>query len=356
MKKTHLLAVLACLAASLTGCAASPEPAAPSLMTQKQAQAVVAQLPVSAPTAQRQLSLAGYQESNGLVGTFKGGPVADPYFGLYSLELAHRAGLNTSTADRAFIAWGLEHQRADGSFDRYCKTAAQWRACGKTDSDDATLARWLQLLTRTTGKAMPAPMQASFDKAEAALFKLKMPIGTFSVFPPGTPGYAGYALFKDNVEVLNALEDLSRLFAAKGNSFQSSRYAQEAQSLRKAMATHFGADPFAMKAFALGARYDRIRFYPHQVAIPFGWMEGYFTAPSSAQWDRWLAQSRADWYANAEKDFPWGLMAVASVVTGPASEGAAWLAAHQNLRKNNERWNVLEEVSAQILEHKLRKQ
>ncbi|MFO6426173.1 hypothetical protein ACLBOM_08445 [Escherichia coli] len=94
--------------------------------------------------------------------TFKNGDVADPYFGLYSLELARRAGMDIRKTSLEFIRWGILNQRSDGRFGRYCKLEGSWKYCGRADSDDATLARWLQLLVNMSDNK-PLPFRPAIN-------------------------------------------------------------------------------------------------------------------------------------------------------------------------------------------------
>lgn len=316
--------------------------------------AIVALVSFAAQAVTPALDLSDYQEKSGLIGTFKGGTVADPYFGLYALELAHRAGLNARKAESAFVKWGLANQQADGRFGRYCRTENVWAYCGRADSDDATLSRWLVSLTRAAeGKPFPPEWQSSFEKAKTALFTLKMKNGVFSVFSPSVQGYAGYALYKDNIEVLNAFETLSRLFKERQDSNHANFFENEASSLRKAIGVRFGKNPMNLKELALGARYDHVRFYPHQVAAPFASLEGYFSM-SQADWSQWLEQSKKAWDENGAKDFPWGILALSAHQSGLPGVACDWLEQYKPNRSSNVRWNVLEEVSAQIILSKTR--
>lgn len=332
------------MALSLLSCAAVSESAPP-------APVVKVTLPsdsVLKPTSPV-FHLTGYQAANGLVSTFKGGDSADPYFGLYALKLGREGGLDTRAVSVKFIEWGLGAQQKDGRFQRYCKSADKWAACGRTDSDDATLARWMELLHAAGGAQMPVQWQSSFERADKALMKLRMSNGVFSVFTPGTPGYDGYALFKDNVEVLSAFEQVARQAQAYGQVDTAAKFDKRSRALRLAMKTHFGAEPYQSK-MALGASYDKERFYPHAVATPFAWLEGYYAAPNPKAWSQWLTKHRKDWVANAKTDFPWGLIAVAALKGGQPKVATDWLRAYTPYRTKNEHWNVLEEASAQVIE------
>lgn len=315
--------------------------------------------------AKPRLDIRAYQQPDGLVATFKSGTVADPYFGMYGLELAARAGLDVTDARNRLVQWGLRHQQASGRFPRFCRDAdpasasasmpraPAWRACGRADSDDATLSRWLVLLMRAAPPGpLPAAWQLSYDKAWAVLETLRMSNGVYSVFPPGTPGYEGYALFKDNVEVLDSLRALATLHASRGEPELGRALGARAEQLAGAMAEHFGAEPTKLERLALGANYARASFYPHKVAVPFAWLEGY-ASPEADQWQVWLNENTAAWDANAKADFPWGLVAVAAGKAGRYDVGCRWLERYRVQRKADVRWNVLEEISAQVVQHQL---
>lgn len=299
-----------------------------------------------------QLDLSGYQTSTGLIQTFKNGTVADPYFGLYALELSRQANMQIRPAEQRFITWGLAAQQSDGRFERFCLVQAKWAGCGKADSDDATLARWIHLLYAAAppGQPLPKDWARSIALADAALTRLRMANGVYSVFMPGTPGYEGYALFADNVEVLGAFEKLPGLLQRRGDTATAALYAQRATALREAITVNFGSDPQNLHRLALGASYDKVRFYPHGVAAPVGWLEGYFSAPTPKQWDDWAKLHYPGWLANAKVDFPWGLIAVASSRTASSSLAACWLERTRAQRQALTRWNVLEEVAAQVLQ------
>jgi hypothetical protein len=306
----------------------------------------------ASPAAAPVLNLTGYQEPSGLIATFAKGTVADPYFGLYSLELARRGGLGTAHSSEKFIEWGLSVQMENGRFPRLCKENGRWRSCGKADSDDATLARWLQLLYFSTSESLAPARQVSFDNAERMLMSLEMENGVFSVFPHDTPGYKGYALFKDNVEVLSAFTQIAQEATRRGDVKVAQRYLARVTRLKAAINGAFGEKPFDMTALALPTNYNKWMFYPHAVAIPFGWLEGYYAPPTEADWAQWLTRYREDWIANSRTDFPWGLMALAAYETGPKSEAHCWLNRIKGYRRTNQHWNVLEEVAAQVLESK----
>lgn len=305
----------------------------------------------AAVPAKPRVMLSKYQLESGLIQTFAGGTVADPYFGLYALSLARAGGLDVTHAQARFIAWGLRDQSKDGTFSRYCKKAGVWASCGKSDSDDATLARWMHLLYSAAPRTAPLPAlwAASAQRAETALLALRMKSGVYSVFPKDTPGYAGYALFKDNVEVFSVFTQLSVLFAERGEPERAAEFARHATDLREAMKRNFGDKPFAMKRISLAADYDKWLFYPHAVSIPFGWLEGYYAPPTVSEWTQWENSHTQAWLANAKKDFPWGLMALAALKTGNPAVAGCWVQRHRNQSVTGQHWNVLEEVSLQIL-------
>lgn len=309
------------------------------------AQALLGQT-ASAPV---RLNLDAYQDDSGIIATFKGSKVSDPYFGVYPLILAGRAGLDISTNAQRFIAWGLAHQRADGRFSQFCKEGSEWKVCRNPDSDDATLARWVELLYRVAdGRALPDAWEKSAQKAEQALMYLRMHSGVYSVFPEGTPGYAGYALFTDNIEVLAAQEALSLLLARRNDAVASTKWAGRAALLRSAIVKQFGAGP-VFKRLALPADYTEVKFYPQVVAMPIAFAEGFITQPPQELWTKWLLENKAAWKANAAVDYPWGLLAVASIQAGDLDTAACWLQEYQKYQRTGEHWSVLEESAAQIV-------
>lgn len=296
------------------------------------------------------LRLDAYQTSGGLLETFSHGEVADPYFGLYSLTLASRYGMHTRAVARRFIDWGLQAQRPNGQFFRYCRQRQGWVACGDTDSDDATLARWVELLYAQAQGQLPPSWQHSAQLALQALARQKMRNGVYSVFPPNKPGYAGYALFKDNVEVYSAFRAIASTLRHSGHNAQAQKFSLRAERLHAAMARAFGDRPFALKALALGAHYDHPMFYPQAVAAPFGWLEGYFPKPTPSQWSHWLSLYESQWIANAKTDYPWGILALQALSAGDRGTAGCWLLRYTPDRLSNAHWNILEETSAQILE------
>jgi hypothetical protein len=306
-----------------------------------------------APAAKPALNLAKYQLDNGMIQTFAGGEVADPYFGLYSLNLAEKGGLDVTRVRAKFIQWALAEQKPDGTFDRYCKKSNDWVRCGKADSDDANLVRWTHLLyaSAPAGRPLPEAWQKSATSAEKVLMSMRMKNGIFSVFRPGTPGYDGYALFKDNVEVMSMFRQTAEVLTQRGDPARAAEYTRRADDLHQAMKSEFGHDPFNMKQLALGASYAKPKFYPHAVATPFAWMAGYYTAPTQADWSKWLTLHTAAWLSNAKTDFPWGLMAVSALQTGAPAVAGCWAQRHGAQSKTGMHWNVLEEVSLQIIQH-----
>lgn len=309
----------------------------------------VAGITEAQPQPRPRLDLDAFQDDNGIIVTFKGARSSDPYFGVYPLVLASRAGLDVSKNAERFIAWGLKNQRSDGRFARFCKVGASWLVCKHPDSDDATLARWIELLYRVSdGRDIPPEWQASAWRAEKALMALRMPSGVYSVFPKGTVGYAGYSLFKDNVEVLSSEEALAQLMLARGDEGGATKWAARGAGLRRAIAQQFGTGP-KFKRLALPTDYTETRFYPQAVAMPFAMAEGYSAAPAAVLWPKWLAANRTAWKANAAVDFPWGILAVASIQAGDLETAACWMEKYRQNQLSGDHWNVLEEVAAQVI-------
>lgn len=306
-----------------------------------------------------ELRLADYQTADGLITTFKAGKstVADPYFGMFGIELARRNGLNTQPVGQRAMHWWLSVQQPNGRFEKSCGQPGALSFCGRSDSDDATLARWLQVLAEHAPRPWSPEVRNSFEKTYKALLALRLPNGVYSVFAHDTPGYQGYALFNDNIDVLNAFEMLAQAPSLQHLPHWHSRFASDAQALRAAMERVFGRGPDYFPTLALGAKYSKETFYPHHVAMPLAWMEGYVRmepADKRTLWRIWLHKYEQEWIRFGNVNFPWGLVAVAAVNDGLVEVGAAWLERVAPLRRRDERWNVLEEICAQIILHKLR--
>lgn len=297
--------------------------------------------------------LGAYMTQAGALKTFSDGNIVDPYFGMYALLLAKRYGLNDNFAANRFIGWVLRTQRPDGRFNKYCYKANAWSPCGDSDSEDTTLARWVDLLytqARDNGRTtLPRLWKVSAQRALHALADQQLPSGVYSVFPATKPGYAGYALFKDNVETYNSFKHIAYIESHWGHAAKAKRFDLKAHALKLAMLKAFGSHAFHLKRLALGATYTSVQFYPQVVAPSFSWLEGFFNG-TRADWNHWLFLHRAQWFANAKVDYPWGILALEALNVGDKQTAACWLEHSARYRVSNTHWDILEEISAQAIE------
>lgn len=296
--------------------------------------------------------LGAYMTQAGALKTFSQGDVIDPYFGMLGLLLAKQFGLNDNFAANRFIHWVLSTQRPDGRFNKYCRKGYYWYPCGDSDSEDTTLARWVDLLytqARDNGRrSLPASWHNSATVALSALAAQRLPSGVYSVFPSSKKGYAGYALFKDNVETYNSFEHIASIESSWGQARRARAMWARAKALKIAMLKAFGRNPLHLRRLALGASYNKVMFYPQVVAAPVAWLDGYFKG-TPADWYQWLHTYQKEWFANARVDYPWGILALEALKVGDTNTAACWLAHSRIYRQTNTHWNLIEEISAQIV-------
>ena len=124
--------------------------------------------PAQAASAPALVKPEAFRTEDGAYVTVVGEPFVDPYFVNKSLIVGIQAGLNLKAEVMAWQAWLLPKQRADGGFDRFCKTNKQWRACKKADADDSMASTTIQLLSLANDrKWLDTPATAAAAKATA---------------------------------------------------------------------------------------------------------------------------------------------------------------------------------------------
>ena len=181
---------------------------------------------------------------------------------------------------------------------------------------------------------------------------MKRKNGLYGVFPKTEKGYENYCLFKDNIEVLRYL----KIKAVKSNS---PKHEQMYKELFEAIKINFGPDLLNPKKLVVGAEYDKEMFYPHKVAGPFVLLENILTTAESEKfnWDEWLEKNEKMWQEQAQKDFPWGTVALSALTSGRSDIAKKWIETYYDLDRNQPkpgvRWNVLEEFSAFVIKKKL---
>jgi hypothetical protein len=298
-------------------------------------------LPALTAAATAELALPGYQAEGGAIALHRDGATVDPYFATKALLAAREAGLDARVAAARWIAWLLPRQRADGRFDRYCRRGAAYEACAEADADDAMLAVWMELLTSfAPPTGMPAAWARSAARAEAHLAKLRDPVTGVYRISEAMP----VSLFMDNLEVHAAFVAMRDRHAGMGHVARARRWRARGARLQRDVVALFW-DP-AQGAFRVSTQAQPGRgFYPDEVAQIFPLASG-FPLPEgseSAAYARWMAQSRSAWLRQGERDYPWGLITLASLRMGDGATVLCWRARAAPFR-HGEHWNVLEEA------------
>lgn len=287
------------------------------------------------------LDLEGYIDSSGAITVLKGGNSVDPYFAMQALLLAHDNGVDISVPAAKFVNWLVDHQKPDGTFDRFCRSAdAKWAACKTADADDSLLALWMRLLQTMPGQLNQSPTWTkSLSISKASLDHLFQPSrGVYMVSPLVLHG-----LFMDNLEV----------WSLKAHSAQP-KNGEEAGKLAKAIQETFWdrTNKRFLVSTQLEQRSQLAAFYPDEIAQIFPLLVGFPLDFANAHYYRdWMKRHRAIWLKQGEKDYPWGLIAVLALRQNDKSSARCWLRQATPLRHSS-RWAITDEASLQILVHK----
>lgn len=308
-----------------------------------------------APASRVWLDLSRYQRSDGALITHVDTPdEVDPYFGLKAIWLAHRLGMEVGTVWRQWATWMVTHQDADGRWGRWAVVNGVGLATVRArdaDADDALLALWLQCVAEL---GLPPDLQDAhrdgFRRASAYLLGPLFDVqrGVYRIFADEEAH-----LWMDNIEVWSALQSMARAdLGWCGPWAQAVPWQRRADSLAQAMRKVFASDGQALPKVSTQRLPGPARFYPHLVTAPFAWLHGWTDAPQSAQpsvrMALWSARHEAQWVAQAQHDYPWGLLAAAAWQDGAHPIAARWLQRAQALR-GGPRWNILEEAAWQAL-------
>lgn len=302
------------------------------------------------------LDISAFQYSDGAITVqrkdAKSAPVVDPYFAAKALLAALDLDLDISVPAHAWIGWMLPHQRPDGRFDRWCVSAHSYTRCAKADADDAALAVWMELFFRLYPTSpVPATWQVSVHNADQYLRGLMSPAGYYYVSHELKVG-----LLMDNAEVYSALIAAARQAQAIGNITESKQKMQEATQLAQATRATFWVTTTGRYRPST-QKHKPGSFYPEAAAQLFPLLAG-MPLPDAGivNWPSWFIEWRsrhhAAWLANAQHDYPWGLVALAAWKVGDANTAACWLA-RVGRQRDTTRWNVLEEAIYQGLTAKL---
>lgn len=301
------------------------------------------------------LTLNEFGGPEGKITPFKGGTYSDIYFGSYIYAHALELGISCPHVEK-FMAWSASLQEKSGFFGKVCQdknVQGLYASCGRADSNDATLSKWLEMFElHPNANELRTTYRIQLQKAELALLSLKRKNGLYGVFPKTEKGYENYCLFKDNIEVL-------RYFKIKAVKSNSSKHEQLYKELLDAIRLNFGSNLLKPNKLVVGAAYDREMFYPHKVAAPFVLMENILTTAESEKfnWDVWLRENEELWNEQARTDFPWGTVALSALTSGRSDIAKNWIAQYYDIEKGapkpGVRWNVLEEFSAFVIKQKL---
>ena len=253
--------------------------------------------------------LRDFQAADGSVVVRVGGDVVDPYFANKALIIAMDAGVDVRKELRAWMAWLLPRQRADGGFDRFCGgRGADWRACMGADADDATAATTIHLLrsARSRGwlNAREAEQARLAERRATAMLSTLYDDrnGLYRVFAAQPVYY-----LMDNIEVYEALRSQQR--------------PAPAAALAKSILSQFRSNGAWQPAIPL---MDREAFYPHALARTYLWPSGILSdTEGAADIAAWLAHFSDLWIGRHKDPFAWGIVAWNIHRLAPA-EAACW--------------------------------
>lgn len=288
-----------------------------------------------------------YQHPDGAITVYVNGDNVDPYFSIKALLAAHAHGLDIRKPAEAWIDWLMPRQLSDGRFERYCRQSGEtWQRCAAADADDALLALWLELLhVLSPDKGLPTRWQQSATLAEkhlSTLFDRKLGVYRVSQQEP-------IALLMDNVEVYAALAAIAQHQKRFGLYAKSRKTADMAKKLRRAIDRMFWQSKQRMYSASLHEK-PIDRFYPDIVAQIYPWLAGMNTPAGNKrnEYMRWREQYAQDWLTFEQDEFPWGLVALASLKFHDRETALRWFVSASPLRHSH-RWNILEEAAYQVI-------
>ncbi|MDN7674599.1 hypothetical protein QZM22_19220 [Burkholderia oklahomensis] len=289
-----------------------------------------------------ELQLSGYyQRPDGAITVRLNGAGIDPYFAAKALLGAADAQLDARQAARAWIAWLLPRQRADGGFDRFCVKDNQYAACADADADDSMMATWMELLVRfAPPSGMPANWARSLARASAHLDTLlDKRTGVYQISPT-----LHVALLMDNVEVHSALQALAEYYIRRSDYAHAGPWSHRADRLSAAILQVFWRGTqsgFRASTQQIGDS----SFYPEKVAQIFPILSGIRVPDQSNEtvYAQWMHRYGKTWLQLAGTDFPWGLIALIAYKMNDWNTVACWHARSGPYR-HGPHWNVLEEA------------
>lgn len=289
------------------------------------------------------------QAADGALLINRGEQEVDPYFAMKALVVASDAGLDITQSATRFIAWLLPKQKKDGRFDRYCKRNGVWQVCAAADADDSMLALWLQLVYRMAPNSGLSPeLLASTQRAQQHLRSLRNArLGVYHVSHRNH-----VALFMDNVEVYEALNDVARAQRRFGDTAAAAQTEADAESLARGIRRVFWDE--RTQSFRPSIQKQQPRFYPDVLAQTYAWMAALPLPQGDAEsaWTRWKQRYTEAWLSNRYDPHPWGLVALTAIKMGDNSIAGCWLD-HASAARFGSEWNVLEEAAYQAVEARI---
>lgn len=295
----------------------------------------------AAASAPPKLDLQGYADENGAITILNGGDTTDPYFALQALLLAHDNGLDISIPAAKFANWLVTRQKPDGTFDRFCQSAAKtWVSCKTADADDSLLALWLRLLQTMPEqlKKDPAWMNSHAISQRSLAYLFQPSRGIYMVSPVYLHG-----LFMDNLEVWSLMAHSRQAKPGDVEKLAQGIHSTFWQPVNK----HF------LVSTQLEQRTQKPQFYPDHVAQIFPLLVDFPLLPQNAKlyYKNWMQMHRAEWLRQGEADYPWGLLAVLALRQGDEPSARCWLRETSAMR-HSRRWAVTDEAAFQILASK----
>lgn len=286
------------------------------------------------------LDLSGYQRPDGAITTHINGHAIDPYFATKALLAAHDAGLDIRHSGIKWIEWALQHQHADGSFDRFCMKNQTYIVCADADADDAMMAVWIELLVKLAPPVgMPPAWKVSLLIANRYLSPLRdKNTGIYFISHTLRVG-----LLMDNVEVYSAKKAMHAFYSSSGNTALAEYATNEAEQLRRDILRVFWQP--RLNNFRVSTQKNtKSGFYPDQAAQLYPLIANMATPQDHGKtYSHWMKKNRQAWLLRSDIDYPWGLIALAADKMDDPGTIGCWLQ-HAHPLRAGQHWNILEET------------
>ncbi|MGU3776435.1 hypothetical protein [Burkholderia metallica] len=281
-----------------------------------------------------------YQRVDGAITVRLNGVGIDPYFAAKALLAASDAQLDARQAALAWIAWLLPRQRPDGGFDRFCVKNDRYRSCASAETDDATMATWIELLARfAPPDGLPTAWELSLNRAVDHLDTLlDRPSGVYQI-----SSSLHVALLMDNVEVHRAFQALAAYYARRADPTHADSWGQRGDRLASAILKVFWRGT-ASGFLASTQQVSDASFYPAKLAQILPLLSDIQVPEQSGEviYTRWMRKYGKRWPQLADTDYPWSLIALVALRMNDWGTVACWQARSGPYR-HGAHWNVLEE-------------